>query len=80
MFFRVFVIFSILLALFGVFIAPGIVTRGSRRRAHALHRFHPDEGKVPWDLTDWVPVGFVDREEIDVRREWRWMPRFRIVK
>jgi hypothetical protein len=80
MFHRVLALTGIVLALFGMIVAPGIVTREARRRILALHSIHPDEGDVPWDLTGWIPVGFLDRTAFIPRPEWRWMPRFRRVK
>jgi len=71
---RVFAIVGILFALFGVMVALGMLTSSYRRRIKPLHRLHPDEGDVPWDLTDWIPVGFVEG------KEWNWMPKFRIVE
>ena len=71
---RILAILGILFALFGVIVAPRLITSSNRRRLTPLHRFHPDDGDVPWDLTDWIPVGFVERNE------WLWMPRLRRVK
>lgn len=80
MFHRVLAIFGILLALFGVMVAPAVVTRWGRRRMLPIYSVHPDEGEVPRDLDDWTPVGFIDRTGPWEIREWLWMPRFRRVK
>jgi len=71
---RLFAIVGILFALFGVLVAPRLISSTHRRRPQPLHRFNPDDGDAPWDLTNWIPVGFV------AKREWHWMPRLKILK
>jgi hypothetical protein len=80
MFNRFLAILGILFALFGVMVTPGFVTASSRRRLVPIQRIIPGEGDVPWDLTDWTPVGFIDKTGPWVKREWTWMPKFRRVK
>jgi len=77
---RLLAIVGVLLALFGLIVAPRIVTRGSRRLRHAIHQLHPDEDDVPWDLSGWIPVGFIDGMGPYARREWKWMPELKRVK
>ena len=77
---RAFAILGILLALFGLLVVPRALMRRDRRRPFALHRFHPDEGEIPWDLTDWIPVGFLNRAGAFMHSEWTWLPGFRRVK
>lgn len=77
---RAFAILGILLALFGVLVVPGALTRAARRRVFGIHRFHPGDGDIPWDLTNWVPVGFLNRAGPFVHSEWTWLPGLRRVK
>ena len=77
---RLLAILGILFALFGLMIAPGIMTRARRRRTFAIHRFHPDTSDIPWDLTNWIPVGILDRTGPFVKRDWTWLPHFKRVK
>jgi hypothetical protein len=77
---RILAIVGILLALLGVFVAPGLLTQGSRRRSFAIHRLHPDDGDTPWDLTGWIPVGRTDSRGPWTLRQWFWAPNFRRIK
>ncbi len=80
MFYRLLAIIGILFALFGVMITPGFVTNASRRRLIPIQRIHPDSGDAPWDLTNWIPVGFIDKTSPWLIQEWKWMPKFKRVK
>ncbi|HDS30408.1 MAG TPA: hypothetical protein ENN67_05120 [Firmicutes bacterium] len=77
---RFFATIGILLALFGVFVAPNFVTRGMRRRSVAIQRLYRDKSDTPWDLTDWHPVGLIDRRGPWTITEWFWSPGFKRVK
>ncbi|MCX6645120.1 MAG: hypothetical protein NTY09_01990 [bacterium] len=80
MFPRLIAIIGILMALFGVMIAPGFNSRRLRTQPLALHKFDPDECDLPWDLTNWIPVGILDVRKGTPEKEWTWMPEFRRVK
>jgi hypothetical protein len=75
---RILVISGVVLALFGLMVVPGFVTRGARRRAMAIHRIHPDD-TWPWDLTDFRPVGWNEPDGATRKTVWGWGPRFRRV-
>jgi hypothetical protein len=77
---RFIAIIGILMALFGIMIAPGFNSRRLRMRPLALHKFDPDESDLPWDLTNWIPVGILDVRNVTPEKEWTWMPGFRRVK
>jgi hypothetical protein len=77
---RLIAILGILMALFGVMIAPGMVSRSRRTNLLAIRRLNPDVDDIPWNLTNWIPVGIIDLRRSVPRREWTWMPGFRRVK
>lgn len=65
-------ILGILVALFGLIIAPGIMTRMSRRRIVPYHRLNPDESGAPFDLSDYHPLGVVETGDFVSKKYWAW--------
>ena len=79
MLFRVFTVTGIVLALLGFIVVQEVSTRKARRGNLAIHRFHPDDGFIPWDLTGFVPTGWVEKKEDIEEKEWGWSPELEIV-
>lgn len=77
---RFLAIIGILMALFGVIVAPRLLSRRLRSKPLAIHRFDPDESDIPWDLSNWIPVGILDLRKNLPEKEWTWLPAFRRVK
>ena len=80
MFNRMLAVIGVLLALLGVIVAPGVVGMRRRRTQLPIHRLHPDDGDIPWDLTGWIPVGYCEKRGSSSGEEWKWMPLFRRIK
>jgi len=66
---------SVMFALLGIVTVPEASSHFRRRRIYALHQVWLNDNDAPWDLTDWVPVGWMDSASTE-SGEWSWYPRF----